>query len=270
MYGTRFCVYLNIYMVSMMLRPAVFVGQKIVFFGRSSMLSIIYSSSQSWASIRRADIIRCYRNWNIFYESKFLSCESHQDKANIIMQDQILSCRSHFFQCEQILSCGKNYLKIISYWSLHHLIILCWKVKRKKSIMFNSAVLMCDFFFLGWYYWNPYCATVALFCNEQRELAIPDPELLHSMKLKEGQQGRCCLGLMSSNFWENSKRKKNLKLTETKDASLGFPPSDVLYVQHSRSGGQNDDFRPLRPLTYTPRERGTGCRDKYVTSWDPS
>ncbi len=33
------------------------------------------------------------------------------------------------------------------------------------------------------------------------------------------------------------------------------------------SGGQNDDFRPL---TYTLGGRGTGCRDKYGTSQDPS
>ncbi len=32
-------------------------------------------------------------------------------------------------------------------------------------------------------------------------------------------------------------------------------------------GGQNDDFRPL---TYSLGGRGKGCRDKYVTSWDPS
>ncbi len=33
------------------------------------------------------------------------------------------------------------------------------------------------------------------------------------------------------------------------------------------SGGQNDDFRPL---TSTLGGRGMVCRDKYVTSWDPS
>jgi hypothetical protein len=33
------------------------------------------------------------------------------------------------------------------------------------------------------------------------------------------------------------------------------------------SGGQNDDFRPL---TYTLGGTGMGCRDKYVTSCDPS
>jgi hypothetical protein len=32
-------------------------------------------------------------------------------------------------------------------------------------------------------------------------------------------------------------------------------------------GAQNDDFRPL---TYTLGGRGMGCRNKYVTSWDPS
>ncbi len=33
------------------------------------------------------------------------------------------------------------------------------------------------------------------------------------------------------------------------------------------SGGQNDDFRPL---TSTLGGRGMVCKDKYVTSWDPS
>ncbi len=32
-------------------------------------------------------------------------------------------------------------------------------------------------------------------------------------------------------------------------------------------GGQNYDFRPM---TYTMGGRGMECRDKYVTSWDPS
>ncbi len=33
------------------------------------------------------------------------------------------------------------------------------------------------------------------------------------------------------------------------------------------SGGQYDD---VRPLTSTLGGRGMGCRDRYVTSWDPS
>ncbi len=48
---------------------------------------------------------------------------------------------------------------------------------------------------------------------------------------------------------------------------FGLPPPLQNRSVLSPSGGQNDD---VRPLTCTLWGRGMGCRDKYVTSWDPT
>ncbi len=68
--------------------------------------------------------------------------------------------------------------------------------------------------------------------------------------------------------WPNvSDWLKDDKQGQSEDILLGepFPSQEMERVK--RSGGQNDD---LRPFTYTLGGRGMGCRDKYVTSWDPS
>jgi hypothetical protein len=65
----------------------------------------------------------------------------------------------------------------------------------------------------------------------------------------------------------SSKNKSITRHQQQQRSSQQFGLKEANGSNNIGSGGQNDDFQPL---TYTLGGRGMGCRDKYVTAWDPS